>query len=292
MVPVPPRSMSACAIGSARPSAGAGRGSRRDCWARWGHRRGCRGVPRYEGLMALAGPVASSRCGSSPLALHRTAAMGPADLKMGLFYSRFHERHLGAVQFLIPAFPMDSEWADSAPPCSPRESGQPARHEWLQASDDSRTILMGLAGLWTGNYLLLDDRGIRLLRCQLGSAWRTRARGARRPTHRGIGFLHSPPAGHDSRKTPRFRRCFPGCTKPHVWSPSSRTSRACWSRSSSCRSHRSFLASRNGLVPRPGPRGPFRDSAHHRPVGRSANDVLSSARPKSRRHTSSSPIPA
>jgi len=108
--------------------------------------------PRYEGLMALAGPVTSLVIGALLLLLDRMAAMGPADVKMGLFYLGSMNVILGVFN-LIPAFPMDGGRILRALLSS--RTGAARATQVAAGIGRIAAILMGLAGLWAGNFLLL-----------------------------------------------------------------------------------------------------------------------------------------
>lgn len=107
--------------------------------------------PRYEGLMALAGPVSSLAMGALLLVLHRMAA-GPADLKMGLFYLGYMNVTLGVFN-LVPAFPMDGGRILRAVLAS--RMGSSRATQLAAGVGRAAAIVMGIAGLWTGNFLLL-----------------------------------------------------------------------------------------------------------------------------------------
>lgn len=110
------------------------------------------GRPRYEGLMALAGPATSLVLGALLLALHRLAANGPADVKMGIFYLGSINVTLGVFN-LLPAFPMDGGRVLRAFLASRMGA---ARATQVAASVGRvAAVLMGLVGLAAGNILLL-----------------------------------------------------------------------------------------------------------------------------------------
>jgi CBS domain-containing protein len=108
--------------------------------------------PRYEALMALAGPVTSLVLGLLLLALHRASATAPADVKMGIFYLGSINLTLGVFN-LIPAFPMDGGRILRALLSSRIGAARATR----VAAGVGRVaaVLMALAGLWAGNFLLL-----------------------------------------------------------------------------------------------------------------------------------------
>ena len=108
--------------------------------------------PRYEGLMALAGPATSLALGALFLLLQHAMAIGPADVQMGLFYLGYMNVALGLFN-LVPVFPMDGGRILRAA-LAARMGGLRAT---LVAAGIGRAaaILMGLLGLWTGNVLLI-----------------------------------------------------------------------------------------------------------------------------------------
>lgn len=108
--------------------------------------------PRNEGLMALAGPATSLLLGALLLFFNRVAPDGPADVEMGVFYLGYMNVILGVFN-LIPAFPMDGGRVLRAVLSS--RIG-PARATQTAAQiGQALAFLMGLAGLWTGNFLLI-----------------------------------------------------------------------------------------------------------------------------------------
>lgn len=107
--------------------------------------------PRYEGLMALAGPATSLALGAVLLGLYRIVP-GPADLNMGLFYLGSMNIMLGAFN-LIPAFPMDGGRILRAALAGPL--GTSRATQVAAGVGRGAAVVMGLAGLWTGNFLLL-----------------------------------------------------------------------------------------------------------------------------------------
>ncbi len=102
--------------------------------------------------MALAGPAASLAIGAVLLAAHQIADGLPADLRMGLFYLGYLNIVLGVFN-LLPAFPMDGGRILRAM-LSVRLG--PARATYVAAKVGRFVaVMMGLAGLWSGNFLLL-----------------------------------------------------------------------------------------------------------------------------------------
>lgn len=108
--------------------------------------------PRYEALMALAGPATSLALGALFLLLQHAMAIGPADVQMGLFYLGYMNVALGLFN-LVPVFPMDGGRILRAA-LAARMGGLRAT---LVAAGIGRAaaILMGLLGLWSGNVLLI-----------------------------------------------------------------------------------------------------------------------------------------
>ncbi|MHB1845779.1 MAG: site-2 protease family protein, partial [Deltaproteobacteria bacterium] len=107
---------------------------------------------RFEGLMALAGPLASALLAALFFGAYRAIPLGQHDLRFGFFYLGQINLVL-AVFNLIPAFPMDGGrllrsifqlWAD-------RASATKA------AALVGRVIAVGLGalGLYTGNFILM-----------------------------------------------------------------------------------------------------------------------------------------
>ena len=108
--------------------------------------------PRDEGLMALAGPIASLALGTLFLAVHRAVDVGSGDVALGLFYLGYMNVALGLFN-LIPAFPMDGGRILRALLSSRMRQGRAT--QLAAGVGRLAAILMGIAGLWTGNFLLL-----------------------------------------------------------------------------------------------------------------------------------------
>ena len=107
--------------------------------------------PRNEGLMALAGPAMSLALGGALFALY-SVAPGPADLKMGLFYLGFMNITLGVFN-LLPVFPLDGGRILRALLAS--RMGASRATQLAAGVGRVAAVLMGIAGLWSGNFLLL-----------------------------------------------------------------------------------------------------------------------------------------
>ncbi|MDB4962857.1 MAG: protease/CBS domain protein [Myxococcales bacterium] len=107
--------------------------------------------PRYEGLMALAGPAVSLLLGVLCVGLEHIVS-GPADLKMGLFYLGYLNITLGVFN-LIPAFPMDGGRILRA--LLAARMGSLRATQVAARVGRAAAILMGIVGLWSGNFLLL-----------------------------------------------------------------------------------------------------------------------------------------
>lgn len=108
--------------------------------------------PRYEGLMAVAGPVTSLALGGLLLALHRLSRAAPADVEMGLFYLGYMNVVLGLFN-LLPAFPMDGGRVLRAVLSARLGTSRATR--MAAAIGRVTALFMGIVGLWAGNFLLL-----------------------------------------------------------------------------------------------------------------------------------------
>lgn len=107
---------------------------------------------RQETLMAAAGPATSLALGALLFVVHRWVPHTAADPRMGLFYLAHINLVLGVFN-LLPAFPMDGGRVLRGVLASRMNA---ARATQIAASVGRFfAVLIGIAGLWTGNFLLI-----------------------------------------------------------------------------------------------------------------------------------------
>lgn len=110
------------------------------------------GRARDEAWMAFAGPLTSLLLGGLLLGLEAALGSAPPDVQMGLYYLRSMNLLLGAFN-LLPAFPMDGGRLLRAA----LVSSVGARRATELAAGVGRVlaVLMGVGGLWSGNFMLM-----------------------------------------------------------------------------------------------------------------------------------------
>lgn len=108
--------------------------------------------PRVEGIMAVAGPLTSLALGGLLLALDQLIPNSAADLRMFVFYLASMNLLVGLFN-LLPAFPMDGGRVLRALLAGRMAPGRATAI--AAAVGKAAALVMGLAGLWTGSFLLI-----------------------------------------------------------------------------------------------------------------------------------------
>ncbi len=108
--------------------------------------------PRTEAAIAVVGPLTSLALGGLLLLLLRVMPVGAGDLRFGLFYLAALNLLLGVFN-LLPAFPMDGGRVLRAALAA--WLGEPRATTVAAGIGTALAVVMGIWGLWVGNFLLL-----------------------------------------------------------------------------------------------------------------------------------------